>query len=256
MPRNDRRKLIPEDVFSDDGSGDLSAFNLPSVNIQEIDRLGFGSPALAVVRRDENGAIKVGNFSLSAIGLSIEERISEDEWWAFFEAIRRIDTAIQWVIGDLVAYGEDNFETTYDEIAEVTGYAAETIENYAYVARKVPPSLRNDSLSFNHHYLVASLDTDEDRQRWLQRAEEHELSVADLRKSIGRWRDGIDPEPYIKLASEKKSPVVRAKKKMEDERYSVLKKAQQQGRDEWLNFVREQVEEWKLLAQQLETLDP
>ena len=42
-----------------------------------------------------------------------------------------------------------------------------TLHNYAYVARHVPRSLRNEALSWEHHKKVAKLKDEAEKARWL-----------------------------------------------------------------------------------------
>ena len=44
---------------------------------------------------------------------------------------------------------------TYKRAAEITGYSVATLRDIASISGKV--SLRNDTLTFNHHRAVASL---------------------------------------------------------------------------------------------------
>ena len=80
------------------------------------------------------------------------------------------------VIGDWIVYGEDhfrgqqrlpNFESEsigarrvsseiYNEALRLTGLDRSTFITYAYVARRVSASLRNEQLSWEHHKAVAN----------------------------------------------------------------------------------------------------
>jgi hypothetical protein len=83
-----------------------------------------------------------------------------------------------------IVFGEDHFTTDKIETAaSLTGYTYHTLYNCNYVARNVPFSRRRESLSWSHHYEVASLDGDE-QEKWLLAAETHGLSHKALRASI------------------------------------------------------------------------
>jgi hypothetical protein len=64
----------------------------------------------------------------------------------------------------------------------------------AWVASRFDLSLRNDRLSWSHHVLLAPLEPDEQR-RWLRRAGEERLSVADLRLELRALREGDRSSP-------------------------------------------------------------
>jgi hypothetical protein len=103
--------------------------------------------------------------------------------------------ASQWWVGDWVNHGERSFQRNKEAIAffgkeilgEQHGYELKTIQNYAYVCRKVKPSLRKEGLSFQHHMEVAQLDG-KDQSIWLQKAltgtNGKRWTVAELREQI------------------------------------------------------------------------
>lgn len=242
MSARRRREQLDNDFF------DASDESLPELDIKEVDEVGFGGLNLPMVRQQDN-AVQLGNFRVTMTGLTVMGRVTQDEWWAFFDGVQKIESAIQFIIGDLACYGEDEFRISYEEIAQRTGYKSETVENYAYVSRNVHQSLRNDSLSFNHHYLVASLNNDETKQQWLLTAQEHELSVRNLELAINIWREGGDPQRVFDIVDDKPSPVQAARLKMVRERTKVMKKAKStKARKLWLHYAKEQAELWQELV--------
>jgi hypothetical protein len=250
MSARRRREQLDNDFF--EGATDNS---LPELDIKEVDDVGFGGLNLPMVRQQEN-AVQLGNFQVTMTGLTVLGRVTQDEWWAFFDGVQKIESAIQFIVGDLACYGEDEFRISYEEIAARTGYKSETVENYAYVARNVPQSLRNDSLSFNHHYLVASLNTDDVKKQWLLTAKEHELSVRNLELALNIWREGGDPQRVFNIVDDKPSPVQAARLKMVRERMKVTKKAKSpKARKLWLHYAKEQAELWQELVGDIEKLE-
>lgn len=250
MSARRRREQLDNDFF--DGDADNS---LPELDIREVDDVGFGGLNLPMVRQQDN-AVQLGNFRVTMTGLTVMGRVTQDEWWAFFDGVQKIESAIQFIIGDLACYGEDEFRISYEEIGARTGYKSETVENYAYVARNVPQSLRNDSLSFNHHYLVASLNNDDTKKQWLLTAKEHDLSVRNLELALNIWREGGDPQRVFNIVDDKPSPVQAARLKMVRERMKVTKKAKSpKARKLWLHYAKEQAELWQELVQDIEKLD-
>ena len=111
------------------------------------------------------------------------------------------------MLGDWLVYGEDRFEKQlalpgfeedvaacrrlsaerYEEAHAATGIDRVILKNYAYVSRRVPLSLRNDFLSWEHHRVVAKLKPD-DQKRWLEVAstKDNKLSSWRLRVSVAR----------------------------------------------------------------------
>lgn len=244
MSANKRRQQFDNNFFDTDT-------DLPPLDIQAVDNIGFGGMSLPVARI-QNETVKMGAFSISMSGLQIEGRITQDEWWAFLDGVQKIESAIQFIIGDLASYGENTFKISYEDIAQKTGYKVETVENYAYVARNVPQNLRNNELSFNHHYIVASLDSDELKERWLLTAKEHDLSVRNLELALKIWKDGGDPQRVFDIVDDKPSPVQSARLKMVNERNKVMGKAKKKkARKLWLTYAKEQAAEWQSLADKI-----
>jgi len=98
-----------------------------------------------------------------------------------------------------VNYVENHFSATGRQLQRLAGHAYDaalaatdldrpTLWTYAHVARRVPSSLRNKELSWEHHKAVAKLPA-ENQERWLKLAEDLQtkgepLSTRRLRKSI------------------------------------------------------------------------
>lgn len=82
-----------------------------------------------------------------------------------------------------------------------TGLDLSTLQNYAYVSRSVPVSLRNERLSWEHHRIIAKLPEPEQRQ-WIDACVTEEdsgrrMSTRRLRKSLnlGRVANETDLAP-------------------------------------------------------------
>ncbi len=141
----------------------------------------------------DGGQITIGNFRISKTGLQIADGVDADEWQAFGQHIRTMETSIQWIIGDWLAYGERQYGKTYQEVAEMTGYTYDTLRNLVWVARKFELSSRNDKLSFGHHQTALSLcegDSDVATQ-WLNSASENGWSIKKMADEI----KGVPPTP-------------------------------------------------------------
>jgi len=148
-------------------------------------------------------------ITLTRTGLQIAKDLTFDEWKDMAARFGAAMSSAAFVIGDWLVYGEDHFRgqqrlpgfenesigtrrvaaEIYNEALRLTGLDRSTLITYAYVARRVPSSLRNEDLSWEHHKAVAKLDGS-GQQRWLQIA----IDLADsvfgavptrrLRKSI------------------------------------------------------------------------
>jgi hypothetical protein len=119
--------------------------------------------------------------------------LAHSEWLATGRRLGAIGRCSQWWIGDWIRYGTAKWGEKYAEAARVTGYDVASLRNMAWVASRFDLSLRSDKLTWSHHVLLAPLEPDEQR-RWLQRAAEERLSVADLRVEL-RALQGGDRRP-------------------------------------------------------------
>ncbi len=126
------------------------------------------------------GATTGKSGTLSKTAWLPHEELGHSDWLATGRRLGAIGRCSQWWIGDWVRYGAARWGEKYAEAARITGYDPASLRNMAWVASRFDLSLRNDKLTWSHHVLLASLETEEQR-RWLQRASDERLSVADLR---------------------------------------------------------------------------
>ena len=143
--------------------------------------------------------------AITPLGLQFRTDLTFEEWSALAGQIGGALRSMAFVLGDWLVYGEEHFEKQlllpgfeasacrrisaerYDHAHTATGLDRVILKNYAYVSRRVPLSLRNDILSWEHHRVVAKLQP-EDQKRWLGVAatEEDKLSSRRLRVSVAR----------------------------------------------------------------------
>jgi TPP-dependent trihydroxycyclohexane-1,2-dione (THcHDO) dehydratase len=83
---------------------------------------------------------------------------------------------MEFVIGDWLVYGEQNFAKSrrvdpgrYKEALRMTGIYYGVLLDYAYVSRNVSLSVRTDKLSWFHHRLIARLKP-EKQKHWIDLA--------------------------------------------------------------------------------------
>ena len=132
-------------------------------------------------------------------------------------AIGEAARSVAFVIGDWLLYGEDHFRgqfrlpgfesdqveagrvgtDLYREAIRLTGLDNQTLWSYVYVARKIPSSLRNKLVSFEHHKIVAKLP-EREQAKWLDvvaesQASENPIGTRLLRRSISAGRL-LEPE--------------------------------------------------------------
>ena len=150
--------------------------------------------------------------SISPVGMRISSELSFEEWSELATSIGQAARSIGFIIGDWLVYGQSLFGTegfadrrvdsaSYQLAINATGLDLSTLQNYAYVSRNMPFSLRSERLSWEHHRLVAKLPETE-QQEWIEAclAEEdagRRMSTRRLRKSLnlGRIATQNDLEP-------------------------------------------------------------
>ena len=94
-----------------------------------------------------------------------------------------------WAVGDWLLQGEDEVYAQLNRrrvrtlAAEITGYSVHTLAMAVSLARRVPPAVRVDGLTWWHHLLIGKLPTAE-QEAWLCRAAEEGWSAAVLRKRL------------------------------------------------------------------------
>lgn len=165
-----------------------------SANV-EVDAAVFGDGNTAqnrTLRILRNNDIKFGVVTITPVGLEITDQMSFEDWQRFGTTIRRLQKTIAWIVGDWLAHGERHYRDTYETAAEKLGYKVKTLYNYKYVASRVELSLRCESLSFTHHYLVATLEPDR-QAYWLAKAVEGKWSIKRLK--IEMVKEGCDDVP-------------------------------------------------------------
>ena len=145
-----------------------------------------------------------GEFVEETLTISEEAHSEEQEeyyptlkfWKDVGRAIEKEHGDYRWKIGDWLLAGDKEFgKKAYKEAVAITGYKKATLYDLARVAKRVPPSVRTEDLSWNHHRAVEELDR-EAQKDWLRQASAVPLSVVALRKAIKRQPlPGYPPRP-------------------------------------------------------------
>ena len=150
--------------------------------------------------------------TISPIGLQIDSELTFDEWKALAESLGQAARSIGFIVGDWLVYGQNLFGTegfperkvdsaSYELAIDATGLDRSTLQNYAYVSRSIPYSVRTERLSWEHHRLMAKLPEPE-QERWIGICIDEDeagrrISTRRLRKSLslGRVATPKDLEP-------------------------------------------------------------
>ena len=127
-------------------------------------------------------------LTITPNGLRFNADLTFEEWSSMAPQIGGALKSMAFVIGDWMLYGEEKFAVqpyfpsmapdprhvrvsapNYVATQAATGLDPTTLKSYAYVSRRVPMSLRNDILSWEHHKVVAKLAA-EKQVEWLNTA--------------------------------------------------------------------------------------
>jgi hypothetical protein len=133
-------------------------------------------------------------FTMTQKGIQFHGDLSIDEWESIGEKLGDAERSIGFLIGDWINYAEEKWGEKYNDAIACTGLAYQTLANYAYIARKVEFSSREENLTIKHHLAVAKLKDPEEQKHWLNQAVKHDLSVERLRKSLNFGRLATEEE--------------------------------------------------------------
>lgn len=122
---------------------------------------------------------------LTEVGLSITGQPTWDEYQEQFEIMEVVNRASTLAIGDLLAYGEFRWGETYAQVSANTAYAPEYLSNLKYMCSRVPLLIRplDPNITKSHYQAVASLETLELRQAWLEYASVNSWTRDQLREA-------------------------------------------------------------------------
>ena len=119
-----------------------------------------------------------------------------------FEATGRKHGQAAMMLGDLLNWGEERFGEKYTDVIDSTRefirLSAKTIANWSWVASKIPPSRRRESLTLSHHEAVAKLPADE-QDEYLMLADNEGLSVTELKAKIKEAHPSPPRTPKAKI---------------------------------------------------------
>ncbi len=132
---------------------------------------------------------------VSAVGVTLPESLSFHDWAMLFPVLDQLQRGADWALGDWLNYGEPRWGEDHADAIEITHLEDGTLQNRAWVARRIPQDQRDDRLSYTHHRIVAPIDDPDDRTRWLEMAYEKGWSTRTLQAEIDQARSAaLEPE--------------------------------------------------------------
>ena len=141
-------------------------------------------------------------------GLQINSDLDFPEWEALLRQLAYQVDSLQWIIGDLIAYGELKFDPSkYERVMEVTNRAYSTVARWGSISRKYLPAERTFNLSHTHYLEAMDVQRD-DRTRLLASAEREKWPVQRVRKEAAELARTIEVEISVADRTTLASPSV------------------------------------------------
>lgn len=116
---------------------------------------------------------------ISDVGVDFTSDIPYEDWFRLMATISRLETAMQFAIGDALNYGQRKYGEKYAQAMEATGHSYQALANYAWVSNAIPMINRQPLLSWTHHRAVARLDPSE-QSRALMLAQQNDWTADEL----------------------------------------------------------------------------
>jgi hypothetical protein len=130
-------------------------------------------------------------------GIAITGEIRFQDWADLLDDVASAHDSIQWMLGDLLAYGSLKYEENkFRIVVEQTGRKYSTVHKWGNVASKVPIEERRFNVSFTHYEQTAFIPK-EQRERLLECAELERWTVAKLREEVEGLGKVIDIDAVV-----------------------------------------------------------
>lgn len=127
---------------------------------------------------------------LSPTNLEMPDDISEDEFKEIGGVLLKLEQSLGWHLGDWANRGDAReWGKTYAKLAADCDYEIETLYTYRWLASRVQSSIRNRELSLGHHRLVATLDSEKQKQ-WLAKAAAERWSIKTMKEKMREEKQG------------------------------------------------------------------
>ncbi len=141
-------------------------------------------------------------------GMIINTALEFTEWSTLLGQFAFWVDSFQWVLGDLIAYGELHYDRNkYKLVMERTDRKYKTVHKWGLVASKFSPDERTYNLSFTHYSEAADVARSE-RASLLSRAANEGWAVLRLRTEVENLARTIDTDAIVLGAIPTTSSVV------------------------------------------------
>ena len=132
----------------------------------------------------ENSLVKIPKCDISKNKLEFDPSLTFNEWKEAGRFLKQVEGSVQFWVGDWLNFGKKKYEHgKYEQALIDLGYEYHTLTKFSAIAENVEGCRRRQDLGFSHHAEVAPLPPEEQSQ-WLEKAEQEQLSVRELRTQI------------------------------------------------------------------------
>lgn len=139
-------------------------------------------------------------IEITAKGLVLNSDMDVENWLDLGYTLAGLRRAFTWCIGDWLNYGEFRYGEMYAQGEAVTGLNPDYLRNLKWVASRIPLSLRRDNRGLSWHEPVAKLETDEEKEFWLELADKNDWTRDELRQRINGSKQ-LPASPQTSLIS-------------------------------------------------------
>lgn len=179
----------------------------------EIAATDIPEAAIEQPEDDTVGRIIAEHIKPTLTGLIITGELSYDDWLKAAEFYQFLRSRTQWIIGDILRYGESRYGDKYSQAVDEHGKSQSRLSTYVYICNRFDIDRRRPELSFDHHAECGSLDPRE-ADRVLLEAIKLRWSKQDVREEVAKIneRNGVPKRgrkpgsTAAKLAASGKSP--------------------------------------------------
>jgi hypothetical protein len=140
--------------------------------------------------------LQVPGGEITEVALALPADLPEARWADIGHKLVPMAQASQWWVGDWILYGERLYgkRKAYSLAVEATGYAKDTLYQYARIAERIEKAVRRTGLPFSVHREVECLPP-ADQAFYLSQAAEHGYGEEKLRELIEGAQASGDPAP-------------------------------------------------------------
>ena len=143
--------------------------------------------------------VRIGNLPssilVSDVGITFLKDLEFDDWYKLMQTLQRLETAFQFGIGDALNYGQTQYGEKYSQAMDATGYAYQSLANWAWVSGSIPHHNRVSGLSWSHHRVVAKLPVDQQKEILLS-AYSQQMSASDI---VAVLTGDVEPQKRISV---------------------------------------------------------